>query len=89
MAARQTAATRCAIHEEWISEIKGTLTGLRVQAQAHTDGLSQLVDQRRVQNGRLEKLEMRVWAIIIALAALLGGSGVTKALAMVSASMGK
>jgi hypothetical protein len=89
MAARQTAATRCAVHEEWIGEIKKTLMDLRLQAQEHTDGLSQLVDQRRIQNGRLEKLEMRVWAIIIALAALLGGSGVTKALAMVSASMGK
>ena len=89
MAARQTAAMRCAMHEELIEEIRGTLTALRIQAQEHTSGLSQLVEQRKVQNGRLEKVEERVAWIILAMVAIVAGIGGPKALALVMSTLGK
>ena len=90
MAARQTtAALRCALHEDWIEEIKKTLSDLRVQGQDHANGLTQLVEQRKKQNGRLEKVEEKVMWITLAIVALVAGVGGPKALALVMSAMGK
>lgn len=89
MAGRTTAAARCNLHEEWISEVRTTLTDIRIQAENHSTQLGQLVEQRKIQNGRLEKVELKVWGIIIALCALLGGASLPKAFAVATAVMGK
>jgi len=89
MAARQTAASRCAMHEGWIDEIRGTLTDLRIQGEKHSNGLAQLVEQRAKQNGRLEKVEEKVAWLIVAIVAVVAGVGGPKALALVMSTLGK
>jgi hypothetical protein len=89
MAAKQPAALRCALHEDWIAEIKDTLSDLRVQGEKHANGLEQLVEQRKIQNGRLDRVETRVALLILAFVATVSSIGGPKALAFVMAALGK
>lgn len=81
MAGRTTAANRCSIHEDLIQTMIGTLTDIKVQGQAHTDGLArldekyrELVNQRVIQNGRLDRVEKKVYYLFLGLAAVGGAS---------------